>query len=89
MNFHFTLPRDESSRNVLAGIVRATLVQRVSSMSDDEALASFDAFEAAVNAGDYQSLSKMTGWNTEDGMECFETLEAIGYATLEALGYAG
>ena len=89
MNFNFTLPSDESSRKVLADIVRATLVQRISNMSNEELLTSFDAFEAAVNAGDYQSLNKMTGWNAEYGMEYFETLEAIGYATLEALGYEG
>ncbi len=89
MSFHFTLPKDDSSRNVLADIVRSTLVQRISNMSNEEALASFDAFEAAVNAGDYQSLNKMTGWNVEDGMEYFETLDAIGYETLAALGYTG
>ena len=89
MSFHFTLPKDDSSRNVLADIVRSTLVQRISNMSNEEALASFDAFEAAVNAGDYQSLNKMTGWNLEVGMEYFETLDAIAYATLEALGYTG
>lgn len=89
MSFHFTLPKDDSSRNVLADIVRSTLVQRISNMSNEEALASFDAFEAAVNAGDYQSLNKMTGWNVEVGMEYFETLDAIAYATLEALGYTG
>lgn len=89
MSFHFTLPKDDSSRNVLADIVRSTLVQRISNMSNEEALASFDAFEAAVNAGDYQSLNKMTGWNLDVGMEYFETLDAIGYETLEALGYTG
>ena len=89
MSFHFTLPKDDSSRNVLADIVRSTLVQRISNMSNEEALASFDAFEAAVNAGDYQSLNKMTGWNLDVGMEYFETLDAIAYATLEALGYTG
>lgn len=89
MSFHFTLPKDDSSRNVLADIVRSTLVQRISNMSNEEALASFDAFEAAVNAGDYQSLNKMTGWNLDVGMEYFETLDAIGYETLAALGYTG
>ena len=89
MSFHFTLPKDDSSRNVLADIVRSTLVQRISNMSNEEVLASFDAFEAAVNAGDYQSLNKMTAWNAEDGMEYFETLDAIGYETLAALGYTG
>lgn len=89
MSFHFTLPKDDSSRNVLADIVRSTLVQRISNMSNEEALASFDAFEAAVNAGDYKSLNKMTGWNLDVGMEYFETLDAIGYETLEALGYTG
>lgn len=89
MSFHFTLPKDDSSRNVLADIVRSTLVQRISNMSNEEALASFDAFEAAVNAGDYHSLNKMTGWNLDVGMEYFETLDAIGYETLAALGYTG
>ncbi len=89
MNFHFTLPTDEASRRVLAGIVKEKLSHNGTAVSDDEALASFDAFEAAVNTGDYEALSKMPGWNNDDGMEYYETLDAIAYSTLEALGCEG
>lgn len=86
MRFNFTLPNDESSRHILAGIVKAELAQNGINVSEDEALTSFDAFEAAVNAGDYEALREMPGWNTNDGMEYYETLDAIAYSTLTALG---
>jgi hypothetical protein len=88
MNFHYTLLSDKSSRAVLAGIVIETLSYRGISESDaEEALASFDAFEAAVNAGDYEALNNMPGWNADDGMEYHETLDAIAYSALQELGH--
>jgi hypothetical protein len=40
-----------------------------------------------VNAGDYEALNNMPGWNADDGMEYHETLDAIAYSALQELGH--